>query len=262
LSKGQPSIKIDKLLVAGVLIAIVAITQFVVIVPRAMAAYPGGMISDRNSKGYSWSNNWLSDLGRTQALNGDVNAKSAQLFNTSIIALGLFLAVFFVASLRAFDELTWSGILMTAFGVSSGLGLIVIGLTPFDIYEHAHIIGLLLWIISMVIVVLLFAIQSVSTGGPLGWLIVASGICVIAGVFAYAISSSTSHVMFMQKIVVGIAMIWLAAVTLRVAMAAVYVIEQTKSRMRIANEQATQYLRQFERGKQKRYVRRVDNDTL
>ncbi len=54
----------------AVLICLVTSVVFIVI---ASLAYPGGSLSDKNSIGFDWSKNFLSNLFETKALNGSEN---------------------------------------------------------------------------------------------------------------------------------------------------------------------------------------------
>ena len=58
---------------------------FVVLNIIAMLSYPGGTYLDDAAVGYSFTRNFLSDLGRTLSYPGEVNFLSAQLFNMTKI---------------------------------------------------------------------------------------------------------------------------------------------------------------------------------
>ncbi len=70
----------------------------------AMLLYPGGTIRDPSTSGYSFFQNFLSDLGRTVAWGGQPNYRSAFLFVTSFVILALALAGSFVAFVRLFSS--------------------------------------------------------------------------------------------------------------------------------------------------------------
>jgi hypothetical membrane protein len=65
--------RIFDLVVAGCL-------GFIVLTALAMLVYPGGTASDATTRGYSFFTNFFSDLGRTQARNGEPNTMAASLF--------------------------------------------------------------------------------------------------------------------------------------------------------------------------------------
>ena len=66
-------------------VACLGLLQFLLALAYAITHYPGG---------YSFFGNFLSDLGRTRA-SGEDNMLCSQVFNRSIVALGLSLLPFF-----------------------------------------------------------------------------------------------------------------------------------------------------------------------
>ena len=223
-----------------------------------MQRYPGGTILSSDTQGYSWAENWLSDLGRDRAWNGGDNQVSARLFNGSIVALGLGMVIFFFVSNRAFEEITAFRLLGQTCGVLAGVGLVGIGFTPFDRYEPAHINSLLLWIIPMGIYAVIFAFDCWNSGGFGSWVLPSACAALVFGIGMYALSTATSEVVRMQKLVALLSIAWFLIITARVSMAAFYIISHSKSRSQIANEQAAQYLRQLERGRGKMHSRGDD----
>ena len=73
-----------------------ACVQFVVFTTIAMLLYPGGSGVDRSSRGYSFFNNFFSELGLTVTRNGTPNTPSMVLFITALTLAGLGLVLFFV----------------------------------------------------------------------------------------------------------------------------------------------------------------------
>jgi hypothetical protein len=65
-----------------------------------MFLYPGGIILDSNTEGYSFFYNFLSNLGEWTARNGDVNKYSAYLFNSSLIIFAISYFSFFIYFLK------------------------------------------------------------------------------------------------------------------------------------------------------------------
>ncbi|TWU32016.1 DUF998 domain-containing protein [Novipirellula artificiosorum] len=246
------SLQIDKLLIAGVFLAALGLTQFLIFVTSAMNHYPGGTSADTQTIGYSWSDNWLSDLGRIKAINGADNATSSRFFNASIIALGLSLLAFFLVSIRAFEEQTIGSLSTTLSGSLTSLGLIGIGLTPVDVCYGWHMTSLMLWIVPMLCVGVLFSYQCFSGEGWFGWVIGIATAILFCGVFVYALSTATTGVMAMQKIVVLQSIVWFTLLSARVAAAALYVVQQTRTRMQIANEQAGDYMVKLQRQHRKK----------
>lgn len=239
---------VDFPLLIILLLALIGLGQFLVAVPIAMDAYPGGTRSNMHSSGYSWEGNWLSDLGRSTAWSGQANG-SAWIFNYSIVVLGLSLVVFFAGSTRANDEVPNVFAWVTAgSGCVSGLGLVLLGVTPFDIYHKLHLAALAVWIISMIVAACSFSMQVLFRGGLSAIVFPVASLVLIGGVVGYALSGATDNVMLMQKVCVGISLCWLLMVLWRIALTAIYIVADSRTRYQLANEQATRYLKRIENG--------------
>ena len=115
---------------------------FIVLNIIAMLSYSGSTFFDSFNPGYSFSRNFLSDLGRTKSFSGEVNFLSAQLFNMSLIMTGGVFTIFYLHVQRVFtdDNQRVLAIIGSIFGVFGGLSLIGVGLTPADLYLELHII--------------------------------------------------------------------------------------------------------------------------
>ena len=108
----------------------------------AMMLYPGGTFLDNDTKGYSFTRNFLSDLGRTDSFSGEINFISAQLFNTTLIVSGFIFTKFYIHVRKVFsaeNQLLIASI-GSIFGVLGGLSLVGVGLTPANLYLDLHII--------------------------------------------------------------------------------------------------------------------------
>ena len=108
----------------------------------AMLCYPGGTYLDHLNPGYSFTGNFLSDLGRTMSFSGEVNFLSSQLFNMALILSGGIFAVFYfrVHKVFATENQHPLALIGSFFGVLGGFSLAGIGLTPADLYLDLHII--------------------------------------------------------------------------------------------------------------------------
>ena len=119
----------------------IVLSLFIILNIIAMLTYPGSTYLDNLSPGYSFTRNFLSDLGRTMSFSGEVNFHSAQLFNMSLILVGGVFTFFYIHVHRVFSannqrRLAFIG---SIFGVFGGLALIGVGLTPSDLYLSTHI---------------------------------------------------------------------------------------------------------------------------
>jgi hypothetical membrane protein len=123
------------------LLAMVGCLQFVVLSAVAMPFYPGATYSDNSTTGYTFTQNFFSDLGRTAAHDGDPNTVSMLLFIVALSLAGLSLIVFFLtvpphfAGNRTARRLSIIGSIV---GVISGLGFIGIAATPADVNLTVH----------------------------------------------------------------------------------------------------------------------------
>jgi hypothetical membrane protein len=123
------------------LLAMVGCVQFLLLSTVAMFFYPGGTYSDGETIGYTFTQNFFSDLGRTAAHNGDSNTVSMVLFIIALSMAGLSLIVFFLAVPPHFAENRTSRRLSTigsVLGVISGLGFIGIAAMPADVNQTVH----------------------------------------------------------------------------------------------------------------------------
>lgn len=114
--------------------------SFFIFSSLAMLTYPGGTIHDRQTLGYSITDNYFSDLGRTRSWNGENNYWSNRLFQTSLVVVGLSLILFFLILPSLFRELAAQNLasFATFFGCLAGLSYIGIALNPLDVDYTTH----------------------------------------------------------------------------------------------------------------------------
>jgi len=123
------------------LLTLVSCIQFVALTLLAMPLYPGGTVADETTRGYSFSANFFSDLGRTVAANGSPNTASFVLFVAALALAGIGLVVYFVAAPRWFRPSRWGfalSILGSLFGVVAGICFVGVACTPADLYLGPH----------------------------------------------------------------------------------------------------------------------------
>jgi hypothetical membrane protein len=118
-----------------------------------MLLYPGGKYHDHNSPGYSFTENFFSDLGRWRTFNGDSKWLSLALFvfSMSMLAAGT------IAFVRAFlkdhtDRKQFPIAYYTAVFSSLVFAVCITGvvLTPYDLLLDEHILVTRLAFIAMV----------------------------------------------------------------------------------------------------------------
>lgn len=123
------------------LLVIAGCLQFVVVSMAAMAFYPGGTYSDNSTVGYSFPQNFFSDLGRTAAHDGAPNTPSMTLFIFTLCLSGLSLVIFFLAvpphfaGDRTARRLSIIGSVM---GVMAGVSYIGIAAAPANMEPTLH----------------------------------------------------------------------------------------------------------------------------
>ncbi len=120
----------------------IGIIQYVILTFIAMLFYAGGTSVDPSAPGYSFWANFFSDLGRTKAHSGKDNSISFVIFFIILSIRGISLIIFALAFPYFFREnsleknLSYLG---SFFLVITGILVIGIAFTPWDIYFYAHV---------------------------------------------------------------------------------------------------------------------------
>jgi hypothetical membrane protein len=115
---------------------------FVILTLVAMLAYTGGTVDNHSATGYSFTHNFLSNLGMLTALSGRPNWVSAVLFFLSLSAAGACLVIFFILFPRLFQDTRMQKVLSligSALGVLAGISFVGIAFAPADLARPAHI---------------------------------------------------------------------------------------------------------------------------
>ena len=115
---------------------------FILLNIASMLLYPGSTYRDNLTTGYSFTENFLSDLGRTLTFSGELNFLSSQLFNMSLILAGAVFTLFYLHVRKVFnlEKQRTLAFIGSFFGILGGLSLLGVGLTPADLYLDIHII--------------------------------------------------------------------------------------------------------------------------
>ena len=107
----------------------------------AMMLFPGGNHLDINQVGYSFTKNFISELGRFKSMSGDVNFFSSFIF-ISICCLNIFLGISFLKIPKLFkqNKISYGFALIGGIFIFIGcLFYIAVGFTPEDLYFQKHI---------------------------------------------------------------------------------------------------------------------------
>ncbi len=222
---------IDRMNLALGALACMGIAQFGISIFWAIASYDH----------YSLTENFLSDLGRVR-VNGVDNTASASVFNRSLVILGLSLIPFFVV-IPAVVERFQSGLRIS--GVISALGVMGLGLTPYDRYGIAHIISLVVWIGAFLFMAMALAVNVGFRGIP-SMACAGATFALFMCACGYVLGGShVGHVVY-QKLLVLAASMWIG-VTVIVVSISTHKIVLSRQRM-IVDNQARRYLQLIERG--------------
>jgi len=115
---------------------------FVILTLISMLTYAGGTVDDHTASGYSFTHNFLSNLGMVTALSGKPNWVSAVLFCLSLSAAGVCLVIFFIIFPRFFQYTHLQKLLSligSGLGVLAGISFVGIAFAPADLVRPAHI---------------------------------------------------------------------------------------------------------------------------
>ena len=120
------------------ILVIFVILQFI-----SMLTYSSGTFFDPLNHGYSFTRNFLSDLGRTESFSGNINFISCQIFNLSLIMAGCVFIMYFINVhnifvLHKYYKLAYLGSIL---GIMAGIALIGVGMTPSDLYLSQHVLS-------------------------------------------------------------------------------------------------------------------------
>ena len=127
----------------------------------AMIFYPGGTSVDKDRIGYSFTENFFSDLGMVETYAGQSKTISLLLFASALILIGILLLLFVVVFRSYFDGSKlerYSSRIGSVGGVLAGISCIGIAVTPWDLYLEAHTVFSYILSISFLITFIAYAI--------------------------------------------------------------------------------------------------------
>ena len=118
---------------------------FIVLNIIAMFLYPGSNLhnhhligTDGSQVGYSFFNNFFSDLGRLKLYSDESNLLSCILFNSSLCIVGICFIMLFYKIRNVFIEYKTLSLFASLFGILSGLSYIGVAFTPADLFLDSH----------------------------------------------------------------------------------------------------------------------------
>lgn len=121
-----------------------AVAGFLGLIVPAMHAYPGGTVWDSTTRGSDFWFNYLSDLQRSVALNGQPNGDGAALAQAAMLALTVGMAPFWWLVARVFLDRPRLGWAVRATGVAGVAGSFAVGLMPSDRFGDGHMMAVVL----------------------------------------------------------------------------------------------------------------------
>ena len=117
---------------------------FIILNIMAMVFYKGGTLHNQNSIGYSFFNNFLSDLGRVVSHSGNINFHASLCFNMAMLIAGFSLSMFFYMIPTLFTKhknpIYLLSIIASIFGILGSFSMIGVGFTPSDLFFSAHVL--------------------------------------------------------------------------------------------------------------------------
>tara|TARA_Y100001960_G_C14481669_1_gene732120 strand:- start:1 stop:702 length:702 start_codon:yes stop_codon:yes gene_type:complete len=125
------------------IIPIIALLLFVAMLVFSMSIYSGGTRANFNASGYTFSENYISDLGRYISVNGQDNTSVMVVFILAFFLLGSSFFLFFYHNYYFIKEKFKPSLnifrLATFFALCATISIVGVGLTPSDINFDDHV---------------------------------------------------------------------------------------------------------------------------
>lgn len=139
------------------LFIIIGPLQYIIFTSIAMIFYAGGTFTNPNTVGYSFWQNFFSDLGRTIALSGRLNTVSFVIFTISAIILALSLILYILAIPVFFKEKLYKfriSQINIFLGLTAGILLFGVIFTPWNIFSNIHMMFSKLFSLASLIILI------------------------------------------------------------------------------------------------------------
>jgi hypothetical protein len=138
---GHARTRIETLLKRGIAVCLATAAQFVVGVLLAVWSYPGQ---------YSFTRQFLSELGCSTAQAGQTISLHAWIFNLSLAMFGAGLAFFFASLTLATKDGKTELPVMGICGTLASVSLVLVAAIPMDVHEGLHLLAMFSWLFLMV----------------------------------------------------------------------------------------------------------------
>jgi len=165
-----------------------AVFGFALLTVASMSFYPGGNYRDRNSLGYHFFQNFLSDLGMPQSWSGQSNQVGALLFVTGEVLLAIGVIAFGVGVVRLSSSVYAArilGRLAAVAGIVAAFAIVMTAFTPANQFFAAHVAAALIGSCGGAVGAALLAIAMTQDGrSPHLGVLVATLLCAVLATYA------------------------------------------------------------------------------
>jgi len=120
-----------------------AIVAFGALIALAMRVYPGGTAWDPTARGHDFWLNYLCDLSRGSALDGEPNPVGSALARAAMVVLAVGFVPFFLSLPGLFPSRSCLGRAIRVLGCFGALGAVAVGLLPNDRFGDIHVYAVL-----------------------------------------------------------------------------------------------------------------------
>lgn len=184
-------------LVLSIGLATLGVAHFFLATAVAMTHFPDG---------YSMEGNFLSDLGRSSMPYSDW-------FNFSLIFLGLSVVPLYLTLIIVDPRDSFSMKLAAGFGILSGMGLVGLGMTPFDKFFALHHLALGVWLFPMFYTVIVFY-YGAARSSYVGIGFIGLSLMMVVGMLIVLLRTEVTSFQLLQKMIAVCGLIWLLYIVL------------------------------------------------
>jgi magnesium-transporting ATPase (P-type) len=127
----------------GFIFGIIAAITYIILPLIAMVFYAGGTMVNPNAPGYTFWENFFSDLGMTKSYSGKDNTVSMIIFIIAWSVWGISIIITALGSPYFFRENSmekWLSIIGSFFLIITGISIVGVAFTPWDIYYDEHLV--------------------------------------------------------------------------------------------------------------------------
>jgi hypothetical protein len=119
------------------------VAAFAVVILLSMRVYPGGTAWNPTARGHDFWLNYLCDLARGVALDGEPNPLGSALARSAMVILAVGFVPLFLSLPSLFPSRARLGRSIRVLGCASALGAVAVGLLPNDRFGDLHVYAIL-----------------------------------------------------------------------------------------------------------------------